>query len=203
MSDTRAKDLREEAALLAAFSKGDATAAQVLTDRHLDPCYGLALRMLNSTAEAEEVAQDAMLRLWKTAPSWRSGEARISTWLYRVTANLCTDRLRRRPRQVGLDQAQEVPDQSPSAQAQMEGADRQNALYQGLALLPERQRLAMVLRHLQERSNPEIAQIMDLSVDAVESLLSRGKRGLRKVLEAQGALDKGAGAQGRKDQAHG
>ncbi|MEM9268235.1 MAG: sigma-70 family RNA polymerase sigma factor, partial [Pseudomonadota bacterium] len=187
--------------LLAAFCQGQTHAAQVLTDRHLDPCYGLALRMLGSAAEAEEVAQVAMLRLWRTAPKWRAGEARISTWLYRVTANLCTDRLRRRPRQVALDEAGAVPDGAPSAVATLEASDRQAALYRALDLLPERQRLAMVLRHLHEQSNPQVAGVMDLSVEAVESLLSRGKRGLRKALMEDDAMrdDVETG----KDTAHG
>jgi RNA polymerase sigma-70 factor (ECF subfamily) len=166
-----------DAALLARYAAGDLAAARVLTERHLGRVLGFARRMLGDAAEAEDVAQEAMLRLWQIAPDWRPGEARVSTWLYRVTANLCTDRLRRR-RGVALEAAAEPADPAPGALAALMAADRAAALEAALAELPPRQREAVVLRHLDGMANPEIAQVMDIGVEAVESLIARGRRAL-------------------------
>ena len=168
-------------ALMVLFANGDAQAATALAQRHTPRVLALASRMLRDRAEAEDVAQEAMMRLWKIAPAWRHGEAKVSTWLYRVASNLCTDRLRLR-RGVGLDAVREVRDETlPVVQAMMR-SDRAAALHGALAELPERQRLAVTLRHIQELSNSEIATIMQTSVEAVESLLARGKRTLSGLL---------------------
>ncbi len=143
-----------------------------------------ATRMLADQAEAEDVAQDAMMRLWKIAPDWRQDEAQVSTWLFRVVANLCTDRLRRR-RGVSLDQIAEPVDPQLSAPAQMQENARMRALSAALADLPERQAQAVALRHLEGLSNPQIAQIMDISIRSVESLTARGKRALADTLGKQ------------------
>lgn len=118
-----------------------------------------------------------MLRLWKIADEWRAGDAKVSTWLYRVASNLCTDRLRKK-RGVGLDDAPEIEDETPSVEANMISRDRGKALRGAMDKLPERQKLAITLRHFEELSNPEIASILETSVEAVESLLSRARRAL-------------------------
>ncbi len=173
---------RSDAQLLAAYAGGDQSAARELTAAHAPRVLAMARRLLGGDmAEAEDVAQEAMLRLWKFAPDWRAGEARISTWLYRVTANLCTDRLRRR-RGVALDEAPEPEDPAPAVIEALERGDRVRALEAALAQLPDRQRAAVVLRHLEELSNPEIAEALEVTVEAVESLLSRGRRALKALL---------------------
>jgi RNA polymerase sigma-70 factor (ECF subfamily) len=142
-----------------------------------------AYRLLGDRAEAEDLAQEALLRLWRIAPQWRQGEAKVTTWLYRVTANLATDRLRRgRGGAVDLDAIPEPVDSAPGADRQMQDRARADALQTALADLPDRQRQAVVLRHIEGLANPEIAQIMDLSIEAVESLTARGKRALAKLL---------------------
>jgi RNA polymerase sigma factor (sigma-70 family) len=172
---------QSDEALLAAYGRGEARAARMLTDRLLPGVWRTARRLLGDEAEAEDVAQEAMLRLWRIAPEWRAGEARVSTWLYRVAINLCTDRLRRR-RGVGLDAIPEPEDGAPGAAAGLMEADRMAALDAALGTLPERQRQAVVLRHLEGLANPEIAEIMGLGVEAVESLTARGKRNLAAAL---------------------
>lgn len=176
-------DVSDEA-LLGLYGNGDRRAARVLTVRLTPLAFRVALRMLGDRAEAEDIAQEAMLRLWKVAPDWRRGEAQVSTWLYRVVTNLATDRLRRR-RGVGLDEAPEIEDTSAGACAQMIEGDRMTALEGALAQLPARQRQAVVLRHLEGLSNPEIAAAMDIGVEAVESLTARGKRALAAILEGR------------------
>ncbi len=173
-------DVSDEA-LLVAYGNGDAEAARALTLRLTPRMLGYATRMLRDRAEAEDVAQEAMLRLWRVAPDWRQGEAKVTTWLYRVVGNLCTDRLRR-ARGVALDSVPEPEDDAPGAEAGLLQAARATALEDALQALPERQRQAVVLRHIEGLANPEIAQIMDIGVEAVESLTARGKRALAAAL---------------------
>jgi RNA polymerase sigma-70 factor (ECF subfamily) len=175
-----------DAALLVAYANGDLSAAQVLTGRLLPRVLAQATRMLSDQPEAEDVAQDALMRLWKIAPDWRQDEAQVSTWLYRVVANLCTDRLRKR-RGVPLDQIAEPADPQRGVEVQMQDTARLRALSDALAKLPDRQAQAVSLRHLEGMGNPEIAEIMDISVRSVESLTARGKRALTDILQGRKA----------------
>lgn len=172
--------------LLRRFAAGDAGAARALTLRLTPRVFAHAFRLLGDRAEAEDVTQEALLRLWRVAPDWREGEAQITTWLYRVTANLATDRLRRR-RGVALDAVPEPEDGRPTATDNLQDAARAAALQAALADLPERQRQAVVLRHIEGLGNPEIAAIMDISAEAVESLTARGKRALTAALAGRRA----------------
>ena len=172
-----------DADLLARFAAGEPKAARDLIDS-LGPCsFAVAFRMLGERSEAEDVAQEAMMRLWRIAPDWRTGEAKVSTWLYRVTMNLCIDRQRRRRGSMtALDEVAEPPDPGRSVAETMQERQRNDALQAALQQLPDRQRQAVVLRHLEELSNPEIAGIMEISTEAVESLIARGKRALAAAL---------------------
>ena len=174
-------------ALLLAFANGDAQAGRDLVARLAPMLFGYATRVLGDRAEAEDVVQDTMLRLWKVAPDWRQGEARVSTWAYRVAANLCTDRLRKRQRQnhIDIDDVAEPPADLASAVEIMTETARATALDLALQALPDRQRQAVVLRHIEGCSNPEIAEIMDIGVEAVESLTARGKRALKAALQGR------------------
>jgi len=172
--------------LLAAFARGDRAAARVLTLRLTPKVLAHASRLLGNRAEAEEIAQEAMLRLWRQAPHWRAGEARITTWLYRVVANLCIDRQRRaRGGTVTLDAVAEPADSARDVPARMQDRARAQALHAALGGLPARQRQAVVLRHIEGCANPEIAEIMETTVEAVESLTTRGRRALAAALSAR------------------
>ncbi len=177
----------EDAALLRAYAGGDLSAARALTARLAPRALVQAGRMLGDRAEAEDVVQEAMLRLWKLAPDWRSGEARVSTWLYRVVANLCTDRLRARRRQAPMEAADAVPDGRETAAEALQRRARLAALRDALADLPPRQAQAVALRHLEGLGNDEIGRIMDIGPRAVESLTARGKRALAAALAARKA----------------
>ncbi len=166
-------------ALLVAYGNGDLAASSTLTRRLAPRALSLATRMLGDATEAEDVAQEAMLRLWKVAGDWRQGEAKVTTWLYRVVSNLCTDRLRKRRRAVDFDAIDEPVSSSPSVADAMSDTERARALDAALLELPTRQREAVVLRHLEGLANPEIGAIMDIGVEAVESLTARGMRALR------------------------
>ncbi len=170
--------------LLVLYANGDPDAARLLTGRLAPRILGYATRLLSDRAEAEDITQEAMVRLWRMAPDWRTGEAQVSTWLYRVATNLVTDQRRARARRPAttLEDAPEVADGGKSAVAGLIEADRMMALETALAELPDRQRQAVVLRHIEGLTNPEIAVVMEIGVEAVESLTARGKRALTGIL---------------------
>lgn len=185
-------------ALMVLYANGDRHAALALTQRITPRVLAYASRLLaGDRAEAEDVAQETMLRLWKVAPTWRQGETKVTTWAYRVATNLCIDRQRDRgrKRQLALEDAPEVADGAPGAEGRLIDRGRLVALEAALAELPDRQRQAVVLRHLEGMTNPEIAAIMEIGVEAVESLTARGKRALSAILagrkEALGYEDDG------------
>ena len=167
--------------LLVRIADGDPAAARALVARKLPRILGLAQRMLADPAEAEDVAQEAFLRVWRQAPKWRPGQARFDTWLHRVALNLCYDRLRRR-REIATDCPPERPDEGPAPDRGLEAADVGARVAAAMQALPDRQREAVVLCHYQELSNIEAAALMGVSVEALESLLSRGRRALRAAL---------------------
>ncbi|MEO1563385.1 MAG: RNA polymerase sigma factor [Pseudomonadota bacterium] len=177
-------DTLSDDALMVLYANGDAEAARELTHRHLGTVVAFARRLISNVADAEDIAQEAMVRLWKIAPHWRQGEAKVTTWLYRVTRNLCIDKLRQKSF-ADIDEIAEPADEAPSVQAKLEHSQRVSALDTALAELPERQRMAVVLRHIEGLSNPEISEIMEISVEAVESLTARGKRMLKTALESR------------------
>ncbi len=169
--------------LLARFAGGEMRAAEALTDLIAPRLLRYAARMLGDPVEAEDIVQETMLRLWRIAPEWQEGQAQPITWAFRVAANLCTDRLRRR--RGGVPEMPELVDETPGMDARIMTRARAEALQAALMCLPERQREAVVLRHLEGLSNPEIADIMMVGVEAVESLTARGKRRLTRLLCGQ------------------
>ncbi|MCC5962890.1 MAG: RNA polymerase sigma factor [Rhodobacteraceae bacterium] len=169
--------------LLARFARGDMRAAEQLTDMIAPRLLRYAARMLGDPVEAEDIVQETMLRLWRLAPDWQRGQAQPLTWAFRVSTNLCTDRLRRR--RGGVPELPEIADTAPGVEAALMQRARADALERALMALPERQRQAVVLRHLEGLSNPEIAEIMMVGVEAVESLTARGKRQLAALLRGQ------------------
>ena len=180
-------DAVPDSALLVAVANGDAAATRVLIARLAPRLLAHASRVLNDRAEAEDVVQETLVRLWKIAPEWRQGEAKVSTWCFRVLVNLCTDRLRARKPAVDIDAIAEPAADLQSVVEKMTDVARRDALSAALNTLPDRQRQAVVLRHLEERSNPDIAEIMDIGVEAVESLVARGKRALGAALQGKRA----------------
>lgn len=171
-------------ALLLAFAGGDGRAGRDLTNRLAPRLFAYATRILGDRAESEDVVQECFLRLWKHAPEWEAGRAKVSTWCYRVMVNLCTDRLRKRWRDVEIELIAEPEAEIASAVERLTEAARADALQKALTALPDRQRQAVVLRHIEGLSNPEIGQIMDITTEAVESLTARGKRNLTEALKS-------------------
>jgi len=167
-------------ALMAQVARGDEPAYRLLTRRHLPAMLGLARRILGNAADAEDVAQEAMLRVWTHAPRWQPLAA-VRTWLTRVVVNLCLDRKRRVP-WIDLDAAGEIADPAPGAGEKAEHNERERLLAAAVAELPARQRTAIVLTYSEGMSNAQVADILDTSVSAIETLLVRAKQNLRRAL---------------------
>jgi RNA polymerase sigma-70 factor (ECF subfamily) len=171
-------------ALLTRVGKGDAEAARAMVVRKLPRLLALATRMLGDPAEAEDVAQESFVRLWRQAGRWRAGGARFDTWLHRVALNLCYDRLRRR--ETAVEKVPERADPGPAPDQRLEEADTTRRVASALQALPDRQREAIVLAYYQGLSNIEAAEVMEISIEALESLLARARRRLRVLLKETG-----------------
>lgn len=165
-------------ALIARIGRGDEAAARVMVEAKLPRILALGHRLLGDPSEAEDVAQETFIRMWRQASRWRPGAARFDTWLHTVALNLCRDRLRRR-REKTMPILPTVADPAPSADAAMVQAARTREVAAAIAALPERQREAIVLVHYQDLGNIAAAAAMGVGVEALESLLSRGRRSLR------------------------
>src|SRR5258706_8858687 len=181
--------------LVVRIAAGDHAAARALLGRHLPRILNLSRRMLGSQAEAEDVAQEVFLRVWTHAGRWKPGAAKFETWLHRVAINLCYDQLRKK-RPANLDAVPEPVDPAPGPAAQLFQSQLGAAVDAALNALPERQKEAIVLCHHQGLTNIDAAEIMSVSVEALESLLARGRRSLREQLKElkADALDVKGGA---------
>lgn len=183
-SGAQAGEIRraEDAALLARAADGDEASWRALVDLYLDDLVGFGWYLTGDRAEAEDVAQETFLKLIDKARTWdAAGLAGLRTWLHRVARNLAIDRMRR-TRAMGLDDL--APAQIPSIghAGERPQFDRAHHVRRALDSLPDRQREALVLTHYQGFSQIEAAELMDASIEAVESLLSRARRALKDAL---------------------
>lgn len=168
-------------ALLPGIALGEPAAVRAFVAVKLPRMLALATRLLGDRIEAEDVAQEVFVRCWRQAPLWKPGAAKFDTWMHKVAVNLCYDRLRKRQETL-MDELPERVDEGPAPDAGLVSRDTRLAVNTALAALPDRQREAIVLVHYQALRNIEAADILDISVEALESLLSRGRRALRASL---------------------
>lgn len=174
-----------DAALMLRVANGDHAAYRLLVDRYLRHAVSMAYRVLFDRADAEEVAQEAFLRVWQHAGRWRAdGGASFKTWLNRVVVNLCIDR-KRKPGMAALDdQPEPIDETQPNPYQARLAAETGGRVTAALAKLPERQRAAILLCFWEGESNIAAAEALGISVGALESLLIRAKRSLRDDLGA-------------------
>lgn len=171
----------EDEELLDRLAANDETAFRMLVERHIDRAFSIALRIVGSRADAEDVVQDTMLKVWTHRGRWQQGRAKFSTWLYRVITNRCID-LRRQPRTDDVDAVPEPADTRPDAASTMQREEVTDLLEQAMQQLPEHQRIAVIFSYHEDMSNGEIAEVMQTTVAAVESLLKRGRQQLKAIL---------------------
>ena len=167
--------------LLIRLAGNDEAAFRLLVERHIDRAFAIALRIVGSRADAEDVVQDSLLKVWTHRGSWQHGRAKFSTWLYRVITNRCID-LRRQPRSDDIDAVPEPADTQPDAASAIQRNETTALLEKAMRLLPEQQRVAVIFSYHEDMSNAEIAEVMNTTVAAVESLLKRGRQQLKTAL---------------------
>lgn len=178
---SRGVPVPDDGVLMARVANGDDAAFRLLIERHLVAVVGLARRLLGETSEAEDVAQEAMLRLWRAGDRLEVGAGGVRGWLLRVARNLCIDRQRASRRLRVVDEVPEEID-PPRQLDGLEAAEVSASVDRAMLELPDRQRTALLLFHHEGLSLVEIGQEMDISAEAVESLLARGRRGLKAKL---------------------
>lgn len=172
-------DAQDEIELIRRTAQGDGSAFRRLADLHLSKIMNFAYRVLHDRTEAEDVAQETFLRLWKDASRYEP-KARVGAWLHRIAYNLCVDRLRRSRERPCDDFEQERASQEPGGL--LDRKLQVSAVEQAIASLPERQRAAITLVHFQGLTNIEASEVLGVGVEALESLLARGRRTLRSLL---------------------
>ena len=172
-----------DAALLERVRRADKAAFSTLLSRHYDAAYRVAYRMMGRAADCEDIVQDAFVKLWTNPGQIREGQA-LRAWLMRVVSNLSIDRLRRKP----LLNADDVPEPASDKAGPDLVALRNSVsseIDKAIAMLPERQRMALIFVYYEGLSNRDAAAALELSVDALESLLARARRSLKKALAGQ------------------
>ena len=176
----------DDDALMARLALRDTDALRTIADRHAQLVWRIAFRMLNDTHEAEDVAQESLLRLWDKAESWQSGNSGVAAWLTRVATNLCIDKIRKNRRLTTAEDAPERADGDPLADAQIEHDEVRAAVVACIEALPERQRAAIVLTYYEEQPNQGAADMLSMQIKAFESLLFRARAALRGCVERKG-----------------
>lgn len=177
--------------LMLAVCSGDKSAYQTLVSEHLKSISHFVYRMLGNHKDTEDITQEVFLRLWINASKWQPDKSKLTTWLHRIAHNLCIDYLRKQGRVQIQDSFDEEEDSAtPTADAPLaaEKSDLQH-LKEALNSLPENQRTALALCHYQGFSNKEAADIMEISVRALESAIARAKRNLREKLQGIAAIN--------------
>lgn len=167
--------------LLKLIGQGSHAAMTEFITRYYQRIMDFALRHLGRKADAEDIAQEAFIRVWSKARHWQDRQLPPHSWLYRITYNLCIDELRKRKPQTDVDEQFDLSgDDSPESNVYQQQKDRMLAA--AFRTLSDAQRTAIVLCNYQAFSNKDAAGVMNISVEALESLLARGRAKLRKQL---------------------
>src|ERR1035437_6459255 len=177
--------------LMRGIATGDDRAFRALVERHQHAVVGTAAKMLGTPAEAEDIAQQVFLRLWRHAKNYRP-DAKFTTYLFTITRNLVFNESRRKSRrkESSMDEREENPHHQTEAaptdrpDSQLLQSELRAAVDHAIASLPESQRMAVILRRYDGMPYEEIAKVLDLSVPAVKSLLFRARTSLRELLQA-------------------
>lgn len=179
--------------LMQRVAQGDADALAIIADRHTHMLYGIAWRMLGDPSEAEDVVQEAIVKVWVGAKGWSPVGGGLGGWLRRIATNLCLDR-KRKSKFVADGEVPDRADDSPAADVMIDEQRRAASVAAAMQELPDRQRAAIVLTYYEGVSNAEAAAALGVGVKALESLLVRARQGLSRSLAAQDLLQEGSAA---------
>ncbi|MGJ8558784.1 MAG: sigma-70 family RNA polymerase sigma factor [Litorimonas sp.] len=168
--------------LIPGLRAGNELALRTLMERRMKTVHRLAYRLLGDEFDAEDICQDTFLKFWRTAPDWRTGEARVLTWLCRVATNACYDRLRKSRPDLPGDMSEQV-DRRDGADTTLVARQRWDALQAAMMDLPDRQRAALSLRYDDALSQREAAEVMGTSEKAYEALLVRARKTLKTLMQ--------------------
>lgn len=184
-------DEQQEAEWMEALCQGDRRAYQAIVTRHCQAISHYAFRMLGNLGDAEDITQETFLRLWLKADQWQASKAKLTTWLHRIAHNLCIDFMRKHSRLQALDETSKLDNEehaswhdgeNKTTEQDEQKDERLAKLNAALSELPEAQRSALMLCTYSGFSNQEAADIMTVSVKALESALARARRNLRTIL---------------------
>ncbi len=170
--------------LMCLIRSGSHQAFSILVRRHTDKFFGAAFRMTGQASEAEDLVQDAFLKIWQKPDIWKEDKgAKFTTWFYRILVNQNIDRLRKRQKMVSDNSILPyVADSAASPETETAMNEEQKRIENAMAVLPERQRTAITLCFYEGLSNVEAADTMGVKLKALESLLMRAKAGLREYM---------------------
>ena len=171
-----------DADLISSLKAGDEKALSQLMDRHLTTIYNLAYYMVGDQMSAEDISQTVFLKTWKNISKWESGQAKLITWMRRVATNACLDYLRKK-KPVYTDAVPEIEDQADTPFEALSRQSQSDRIRTALQHLSDKQRMAVTLSYYQELSQREGAAAMNISEGAYESLLVRGRKALKVILE--------------------
>lgn len=183
----------DEARLIQRAARGDAAAFNALMEAHQNRMYAVALRMFGSREDAEDCVQEAMLRIYRSLASFK-GQSTFSTWVYRITMNICLDEMRRRKNRQGasldglLEEGWSPSDDRDTPERHALRREVRGAILQYIRELPEDMRAAVVLRDIQGLSYEDIARALDANVGTIKSRISRGREKLREKIQGQSEL---------------
>lgn len=173
----------------------DHQAFSQLVTRHSDKFYGAAYRVVMNTPEAEDIVQEAFLKLWDNPKIWKANKgAKFTSWFYKIVMNISIDKYRKNKKQSYAEFKEEEFDHEPEQESTMINRQEQKGLEIAIQSLPEKQMMALNLCFYEGLSNKEAANIMDVNVKALESLLMRAKTGVKDYLYRAGILNKGEAA---------
>ena len=175
----------DELVLMTQIAAGNSDAFQTVIDRHMLPVYHFAYSILKDVNTAEDITQETCVRLWKHARNWNPS-GKIRSWLFRIAHNLCIDEIRKRKPHADIEVfAESIADHAQDTIRHIEETQTSATVKAALFQIPVRQRTAIMLVHYSDQSNKEAAETMGISVDALESLLARGRKALKELLDNQ------------------
>ncbi len=176
------------------IAQGHQLAYDTLVRRHLEKTCAMAARLSGNPHDAEEIAQDAFLQLWISAPKWQSGRSKFTTWFYRIVMNKSIDQFRRHKKtKQNAEFIEEIVEDadSKSSEHMLISDQEKNTVHNAIGQLPEKQRTAILLCYQKEMTNKEAAEIMDMNIKALEALLVRGRKKLKDILSKEHFTDIG------------